>query len=461
MLTLPIFTRYLSPEEFGTIALLIAFGLVCRAIFGLGFGVSTGIVYFRAAVGDAQSGVAKTAFILTVLASLALLAIVVPSAPTLSWLVLGGSNLFGMLILFTIAAALQNMLQPALMRIQFLKKPFRYVILSTGSAMIGVAVALWLVAVEGRGVSGWVEGTLIGALLGVIGGVLFNRDAIRAPVDWRAARELMRLGLPVVPSLGFMFVVQNSGTYTLQHLAGLDQVGIYGIGLNMGLAMGLFAGAFFTAWTPFFQSYATHPADAPQVFRQVAVSYAAIGGFLAVLFFTFAKPVIVLLTEPEFHDAYRIVGIAAFGQYLLGVWVILLPGIYFAGKTYVQTAVQAVTAAIVVGLNFLLIPTWGIEGAALAMSIGMLAMVVLLAAVNRIKGYEAMAFSLVPVTLIGALMVPVALLQRLLDEVLSLVPATTIGIGIAVLYAGVGFRFLEPPVRRRLRAFVPGMSKSA
>jgi len=461
LLTLPIFTSYLAPDEFGTIALLTVFGLVCRAIFGLGFGISTGIVYFRVAEANARSAIAKTSFVIAVFASVLLVAIVLAVAPTLSWLVLGSAEMLGVLILFAISAALQNAVQPTLLRLQFLKQPIRYVILSTGSAFISVAVALWLVAVEGRGVWGWVEGAVVGGVVGLILGVVFNRDAIGAAIDWKSARELLRLGLPVVPSFGFMFVVQNSGTYMLQHQASMDQVGIYSVGLNMGLALGVVVAAFITAWTPFFQSYATNQKSAPPVFRRVATYYAIAAGLLACLFFVFAKPAVALLTEARFHDAYRVVGIAAFSQFLLGVWSVLLPGIYFAGKTYLQTVVQGTAAALVVVLNIVLIPRLGIEGAALAMALGMLAMNLLLALVNRMRRFDAMAFSLGPMALIGLAILPAAAIQRIADEVLSMVPATATGLTIAAVYAVVGFRLVDGESRSRLVEIVNGVLRRA
>lgn len=70
--------------------------------------------------------------------------------------------------------------------------------------------------------------------------------------------------------------------------------------------------------------------------------------------------------------------------------IIMMPGIIFLAVSYIFSPIFAgkgkvnynvyislVTLALVVACNFLLIPEWGIEGAAFATSIGFLAMMIL------------------------------------------------------------------------------------
>lgn len=45
-LLLPLFTAYLSPKDYGVIAILNVMNLVVTSIFSLGFGAATGLCYF-------------------------------------------------------------------------------------------------------------------------------------------------------------------------------------------------------------------------------------------------------------------------------------------------------------------------------------------------------------------------------------------------------------------------------
>ena len=47
LLLLPVLTKYLSPGEFGALALLAVLQMMVQPVFGLGIGASMGICYFR------------------------------------------------------------------------------------------------------------------------------------------------------------------------------------------------------------------------------------------------------------------------------------------------------------------------------------------------------------------------------------------------------------------------------
>jgi O-antigen/teichoic acid export membrane protein len=93
------------------------------------------------------------------------------------------------------------------------------------------------------------------------------------------------------------------------------------------------------------------------------------------------------MTQPGFHGAYVSVGPSALAQFLTGAYSILLAGMYFAKEVRFQVVVQGIAAAISVALNLLLIPRFGSAGAALALALGFLSMVLLQHAWNRRRAY--------------------------------------------------------------------------
>ena len=124
-------------------------------------------------------------------------------------------------------------------------------------------------------------------------------------------------------------------------------------------------------------SYLNKQDEARIVFARVLTYYLIGFGGLIVLFFFFAKPVVLLMTAPVFHEAYFVVGLVAAAYMLKGCYLIFLPGIFFAEKLYSQSAVEWVAAIINIGLNLCLIPIYGIVGAALATFISYLTLPVL------------------------------------------------------------------------------------
>jgi O-antigen/teichoic acid export membrane protein len=452
LVALPIFTFYLAPAEFGVIALLTVFGIVCRALFGLGFSVSTAVVYFRREDESHRADTVWTALTTSAVPAVALIGLSAAFAGPISWILTGDANHGPLVLLFAISIALQQVAYPLIWRLQFRVRPLRYIAAFSGATVVGIAVALVLVALAERGIAGWIEGMLIGSVIMVVLAVGFNRDIMRARFQMANLGEQLRLGLPIVPSLLFVFVLQSAGTYLMRYAeGGTEGVGIYGIGYSFGLAMSLAVTGFITAWTPFFQAFAVRQNNAPPAFARAHLLYTWGFGAVTLLFFVGARPAVLILTEPAYHDAYRVIGILAAAQFLIGTWSLLVPGLYFAGRTYVQTVIQGVAAAVTVGLTALLIPRAGIDGAALAMVLGTLVMCALLAVHNSTSRYAAMDYRLRPVVAALFVLGLAGGCQRVLDETLSPEAAALGSVAIVVAYVGCALALLPPSDRARLR----------
>ena len=80
----------------------------------------------------------------------------------------------------------------------------------------------------------------------------------------------------------------------------------------------------------------------------------------------FSHEILIVFTTPQYHGAYVVVPLLALylAFYHLGLRMSL--GIHIAKKTFHFTWISAVTAAVNIGLNFLLVPPYGMIGAATA-----------------------------------------------------------------------------------------------
>ena len=84
-----------------------------------------------------------------------------------------------------------------------------------------------------------------------------------------------------------------------------------------------------------------------------------------------------LTTAPEFHDAWIVVGLVALGYMIKGCYLIFLPGIYFAKKLGLQSILEWIAAVLNIVLNIILIPSFGILGAAFATFLSYLSLPIL------------------------------------------------------------------------------------
>lgn len=378
LILLPVYTAAISPQEYGVLGTLLVLAAFAVPLATLGVGVSTGIVYFDRPDEAGRARVVWTAAALT-LCTAGIAASVAFAAPEKVSALLFGTPAFAYpSALALISAAVSSVTQPLMLGIQFRRLVSRYVWISAITAASAGVLGFVLVALFGRGLTGVLEAQLASQLL-LLG--LAAREALVARIprtDWKAARDLLRHGLPLVPSFFFLIILQQGNQFLLKDLRGLEELGVYIVGYNLGVVMSLVVAGFTTAWLPFFLSFSQDPSAGHEQLKR-AMTYFVIGfGSLTLLFFAWARPVVGLLAASAFEQAHVVVGYCAAGYFLVGVFSVLLPPLYYAREVWAVTIVQGIGALAAVCLQIVLISRFGVLGAAIGLAGGFLILCLLL-----------------------------------------------------------------------------------
>ncbi len=308
VLLLPFFTSYLSPHDYGVLALLAFLGQVLQPIFSLGLGAGMGPCYYEGNNEDTKASAVWSAFVLLLLSNGILLTIGLFLSKQFSTLLFSSADYAEFTTLSRGSVVLGNLKIPLTHRLQFEEKPKPFVLISILISLSTILLNVVLVIFIGLGVKGMLIGQITGAALGFALFLLYVTRWTRFSISLSMVRNLLRLGLPLVPSSAFVFILLNGNKYLLQWLSTLDALGVYSVGNSFGAFMSIFTGAFQTAWYPYFMSFIDKPFDAKPRFRKVFNYYVIIFGSLTLLFFIFARSVTITMTQPPFHDAFRIVG---------------------------------------------------------------------------------------------------------------------------------------------------------
>ena len=374
-LLLPLFTAYLSPADYGIIAILGLISFIAVSLFSLGVNGAIGVCYFDDnSDAHKQQTVWTTFFIL--LAGTFLLYLCAFLFPhQISQIAFSTTRYADLMVMTLLTAGMTILTSPFTLYLQFEEKAKLFVILTIITTLFSVALSCTLVVLFKRGVHGMVESTLIASMIGLFLFFSFTFARLKIKTSRKMMRKLLMLGLPLVPSAFMVFVLQHGNKYILQYLSGLDAVGIYNIGFNLGMAMSLLVAALQSSWLPYFMSYVDKQDEAGILFGRILTYYVFVFGSVSLLFFIFAKPVIMIMTQPEFYEAYKVMGLSAGASFVSGIFFILLPGIYFAKDVRYMTVIQIVSTAVAVVLNFAFIHIYGLLGAALALLLGFTTMV--------------------------------------------------------------------------------------
>lgn len=376
LLLLPIFTAYLTPKDYGVVSMLTVVGGFAAPIFALGLGSSIGILYFDTREPrERQSVIWSAAVVLVASAMIMTLAGWMLATP-LSRLFLGDDGYAEHTTIAMATAAVGIAGIPWQLRLQFEERPLAFVIVSVLGLVISTAASLWFVVLLNQGAVGALEGSLVGQAAGTVLLIIAAADKPSLDQSFSLMGRLIYQGLPFIPSFGFLFLLQNWVRWPLEWYHGLDYVGIYSVGANLGVAIGLFVNAFLSAWTPFALSYVGREDEAAAVLGRITLYYVAGFGFLTCLFFLYAAPVVQWFAQPTFSRAAEVVGLSAVGQFLSGLFMMMLPPLYFAKRVRIVVFTQALATVVVIGCGELVVPRFGIYGAAGSVVLGFVVLVV-------------------------------------------------------------------------------------
>ena len=290
-----------------------------------------------------------------------------------------GTDSYGTVIALAILALPVGVATTFFLEVMRLRQqPTRYVLVSWFGAGVSVALILYLVAVEDRGLEGFYLAGVLGAIPTLLVAYVVARGAIALAVQWRALRTMLTFALPLIPVAATAWVLQFADRLFVLHFADLHDLGIYALGVRLSNVLLLGISAFAFAWTPFILELFSRDREQERQIRVRALTNVAFAAALgAVCVSVYAREFFVTITDPSFADAYKLVGVLSAGLYALALNVVTMTGITIARRTrfFAQYAVYA--AVLNIALNFLLIPSLGIMGAAVATSVTYLALSVL------------------------------------------------------------------------------------
>lgn len=382
LLLLPFYTQILSPTDYGIIGTLALLPLLFSGLFSLGFGVSISRSYWAEEGQSKRDSVIWTSFFFLLVHSAWLIIVASYFSESLS-LVLVGNRESSLLVMMTlIGMGLSTIANPFQLYLNMKEEAKQVVAISVINLIISLLITIYLVLILKRGITGVIEAGLISQALSFCTYFIVVARRLHFSVTFSFLPDMLRVGCPYIFALGGYVVMQYTDRYMIQYFNGMDEVGLYYLGVNVGMVMSLAVAGFSSAWPAFFNSYIYKTEEAKIVFGKVMSLYLAIALFLCAGFFLFSYSVLYYFTNIRFHSSYTVVGLIALSQVLWGAYIITLPGVIFAKRTIFEVLMVGCAGLLNVLLNFMFIPLFQKEGAAFATSFSFLVLVLLSMSIN-------------------------------------------------------------------------------
>lgn len=372
-LLLPVYVRHLSPVDYGIIGLLLSVEVVAKIVFRFGLDGSFMRMYFDCADERARQTLASTLFMFLLAVDGAALVMVAPFAGPLATALFGveGYGLVLLLTLLNIFVMGFSFLPFHVLRIE--QQSRQFVAFTFARSAGTLLTRLLLVVGLGMGVLGVVLADIV--VSAALTALLVGRyGALIRPWFSRAVlREALAFGLPRLPHGLAHQVIAVADRYVLRFFVSLHDIGLYSIGSTFGLALKLFLSAFEYAWAPFYFS-AMKEDHAKATFSLVTTYGVAVLTWMAAGVSAMAPGVVRLMTTPEFFGAAEVVPWVAIGVLLQGVYLLTSIGLNITKNTRFYPMSTGIAALTSVAANFVLVPQFGIVGAAEANALAYLAL---------------------------------------------------------------------------------------
>lgn len=365
---LPLYVRCLSAAEYGVLDYLNRLGeivLLCLLIKGL----RQALLAFH---NQARSDEDRRAVIGSALAILTLflggggLLVCLFAGPICDRLSLGSPGL----VRLAVAAVFLESFAMLLLGLSQARVESRFfTLVNLGIFLLRLSLCVVLVTLLG-----WrIEGVLLANAIapGLFGVWLLARELRRGlRLERGQLRAMFWFALPFVPGGLAAFFLNSGDRLILKEYVSDAELGAYALGYKLALIVQLLSRRpLYQVWSARMYEAARHP-DAPEVFGKVftriLMAYIGVGLALCLV----PGEVVFALTGGGYVEAVKIVAPVVLAYLFLSAADLMDAAFYISRRTALKTPITFASAAVTLGLYALLIPAWGIHGAAWATLFG-------------------------------------------------------------------------------------------
>jgi len=252
------------------------------------------------------------------------------------------------------------------------KKAGQYVGFSLFNFLVDFALKLYFIVSLGKGIEGYFESSAIANMLTVGLMIPFVAKNVKLSPDIPALKQLLRLGFPYVFSGVAVWTIDVSDRLLLNHFSGEAVVGIYSVAYNFAnIFRVLLATPAALLVDPFFFAFAAaRPAADTKNLLQRILIYSFLAGSVLYLGITLSSGEVlrVLISQfgakKEYLAATNLVPILTWAPFLYFLVMPSILGGLWVKKPAIFSVACLCAAGLNVGLNFFVIPKFGAPGAA-------------------------------------------------------------------------------------------------
>lgn len=376
---LPIYTRVISPAEYGVLSVLVSVATGAGVIFAAGLDLAIYRTYFELEDDPERQdhfihSIWRFLVIFPTISAFALAA--------LAWVVIGDHQYFTEFdVLLALLGSAMNIaattLPLAVLRAKQALRP--YLIVTAVTTAVAPLCGVIFVVVLGTGLRGFLLAGLIANVATLIAAGVVMPWRRHITFQRKLVSKALKFSVPLVPHFFSHWALQVADRLVIAGLVSATSLGLYGLGSNVAAPFMMAVLSLNAGFMPTYAKAGTKGGLGAALREAVVLQIALVvtitlGGMLL------GSSVVEIMAPPSYHGAGSLVAWIVLGYGFLGLYYIPMNGATLgAGRSrYAWTATLA-SACVNISLLFFFVPTYGVHFAAVASALGYLVLLILIA----------------------------------------------------------------------------------
>lgn len=368
-LLLPLYTRYLTPNDYGILAVVSSINGFLTIFLMLSLhGAMTRFYFDYRNEPEKLKAFWGTILTFILIFSMGVGGLLILSGPILFKPVIAEISFWPFVALGIGAVMFQPFFTIYLSLLQTREQARKYAVFSFLQFLMNLALVITLVVFVGWGAEGPLAAALMTAVVFFIISIYALRDNVVFGMNKIYLKEALRYSLPLVPHSLASQISNATGKLFLNYLVNTGSAGLYNIAFMFGSIIGVVSDGINKAYVPISMGIlSTNRREEVEHLKDIVLFLVVMYCLLGTMISLFSKEAIFILTTEAFYRSYVIVPFLAFYFVLGGIYYILVNILFFVKKATkfvaVGTGIGAVSNIL---LSWLMIPRYGLFGAAAA-----------------------------------------------------------------------------------------------
>ena len=362
-LLLPVLTRYLSPFDYGIVAMFQVLLGIVGSITGLSVHGAVARQYYDREQVDFPRYIGNCFYILAASTSTVALIVWTLAGPISRLTEFPSTWLWSVVLV----CAGQFVVLVFLVICQVQVKPLAYGRFQILLTLTNASLSLLFVISLGMGWEGRIQGQVMAyVIFAILAFVVLLRDGW---IQWSFSKDYLRsalkFGVPLIPHAFGMWAINMTDRILITRMVGVEDTGVYVVGAQIGMIIGILQDSFNRAWVPWlYAKLKLEDSEWNQKIVKITYCYNAVILFLALALAWAAPWFLNFYVGEDFSGAGQYVLWIALGYVFNGMYKMMSGYIFYRKRTAILARITFFTALSNLVISYFLIKVNGAIGAA-------------------------------------------------------------------------------------------------